>query len=217
MFKFAITLKSRKRKLFNTQLKPVIRYFERNCINIAKYHHQCRHQYTKIFSMCAYNGDEWVQQFRDGVMLRMCCELTLATLFVRFFNRYYVATIPKSRFRVREILEVMRFIGCPEPPPMGSWHFVPPEMSQATGVPCATLQGEPFSFLTWGRNVREFSRFSPLALLDTSCEDWQMSVRASRAAPTSANWSCEVWPSRSEPRVRRGSTKGSTLSMPADW
>ncbi len=26
MFKFAITLKSRKRKLFNTQLKPVIRY-----------------------------------------------------------------------------------------------------------------------------------------------------------------------------------------------
>ncbi len=39
-----------------------------------------------------------VQQFRDGVMLRMCCGLTLATLFVRFFDRYYVATIPKSRF-----------------------------------------------------------------------------------------------------------------------
>ncbi len=39
-----------------------------------------------------------LQQFRDGVMLRMCCGLTLATLFVRFFDRYYVATIPKSRF-----------------------------------------------------------------------------------------------------------------------
>ncbi len=39
-----------------------------------------------------------MQQFRDGVMLRMCCGLTLATLFVRFFDRYYVATIPKSRF-----------------------------------------------------------------------------------------------------------------------
>ncbi len=49
--------------------------------------------------------------------------------------------------RDREILELMRFIGCPEPPPMGSWHFVPPETSQATGVLCATLQGEPFSFL----------------------------------------------------------------------
>ncbi len=36
------------------------------------------------------------EQFRDGVMLRMCCGLTLATLFVRFFDKYYVATIPKS-------------------------------------------------------------------------------------------------------------------------
>ncbi len=39
-----------------------------------------------------------MQQFMDGVMLRMCCGLTLATLFIRFFDRYYVATIPKSRF-----------------------------------------------------------------------------------------------------------------------
>ncbi len=48
--------------------------------------------------MCMYNNQLSVQQFRDGVMLRMCCGLTLATLFVRFFDRYYVATIPKSRF-----------------------------------------------------------------------------------------------------------------------
>ncbi len=39
-----------------------------------------------------------MQQFRDGVMLRICCGLTLATLFVRVFDRYYVAAIPKSRF-----------------------------------------------------------------------------------------------------------------------
>ncbi len=39
-----------------------------------------------------------VQQFRDAVMLRMCCGLTLATLFVRIFDRYHVATIPKCRF-----------------------------------------------------------------------------------------------------------------------
>ncbi len=39
-----------------------------------------------------------VQQFRDGLVLRMCCGLTLAILFVRFFDRYYAATIPKSRF-----------------------------------------------------------------------------------------------------------------------
>ncbi len=43
------------------------------------------------------------QQFRDGVVLRMCCGLTI-TLFVRFFDRYYVATIPKSR------IEFVRFL-----------------------------------------------------------------------------------------------------------
>ncbi len=48
--------------------------------------------------MCMYNNRLCVQQFRDGVMLRMSCGLTLATLFVRFFDMYYVATIPKSRF-----------------------------------------------------------------------------------------------------------------------
>ncbi len=41
-----------------------------------------------------------MQQFRDGVVLRMCCGVTLATLFVRFFDRYYVATVPKSRFEL---------------------------------------------------------------------------------------------------------------------
>ncbi len=48
-----------------------------------------------------------MQQFRDGVMLRMCCGLTLATLFVRFFDRYYVATIPKSRV---EFLDSLFFL-----------------------------------------------------------------------------------------------------------
>ncbi len=38
-----------------------------------------------------------MQQFRDGVVLRMCCGLTF-TLFFGFFDKYYVATIPKSRF-----------------------------------------------------------------------------------------------------------------------
>ncbi len=130
------------------------------------------------------------------------------------WRQNYCDATARASCEQREILELMRFIGCPEPPLMGSWRFVPPETSQAAGVPCATLQGEHLSF-TWGRNVRKF-RFSPLALPNTSCEDWQMSVRASRAAPTPANWSCEVWPLWSEPWVRCGSTKGSTLSMPAD-
>ncbi len=34
-----------------------------------------------------------MQKFRDGVVLRMCCGLTF-TLFVGFFDKYYVATIP---------------------------------------------------------------------------------------------------------------------------
>ncbi len=38
-----------------------------------------------------------MQQFSDGVVLRMCSGLTF-TLFVQFFDKYYVATIPKSRF-----------------------------------------------------------------------------------------------------------------------
>ncbi len=33
-----------------------------------------------------------MQQFRDGVVLRMCCGLTF-TLFVRLFDKHYVATI----------------------------------------------------------------------------------------------------------------------------
>ncbi len=37
-----------------------------------------------------------VQQFRDGVVLRMCRGLTI-TLFVRFFNKYYVVIIHKFR------------------------------------------------------------------------------------------------------------------------
>ncbi len=37
-----------------------------------------------------------VQQFRNGVVLRMCCGLTL-TLFVRLFDNS-VATIPNFRF-----------------------------------------------------------------------------------------------------------------------
>ncbi len=43
-----------------------------------------------------------VQQFRDRVVLRMCRGLTI-TLFVRFFGKYYVATIPKYR------IEIIRF------------------------------------------------------------------------------------------------------------
>ncbi len=38
-----------------------------------------------------------MQQFRDGVVLRMYCGLTF-TLLVGFYDKYYVATIPKSRF-----------------------------------------------------------------------------------------------------------------------
>ncbi len=57
----------------------------------------CLHVY--LIQLCLLcKGRVSVQQFRDGVMLRMCCGLTLATLFVRFFDRYYVATIRKSRF-----------------------------------------------------------------------------------------------------------------------
>ncbi len=40
-----------------------------------------------------------MQQFRDGVVLRMCCGLTF-TLFVGFFDKYYAVTIPKSRFDI---------------------------------------------------------------------------------------------------------------------
>ncbi len=54
--------------------------------------------YLHVYLIQLCRGRVSVQQFRDGVMLRMCCGLTLATLFVRFFDRYYVATIPKSRF-----------------------------------------------------------------------------------------------------------------------
>ncbi len=54
-----------------------------------------------------------VQQFRNGVMLRMCCGLTLATLFVRFFDRYYVAIIPKSRFEFLIFLLVEFLEGIP--------------------------------------------------------------------------------------------------------
>ncbi len=46
-------------------------------------------------------GQVSVQQFRGGVVLRMCRGLTI-TLFVRFFDKYtyYVATIPKSRIEI---------------------------------------------------------------------------------------------------------------------
>ncbi len=56
--------------------------------------------YLHVYLIQLCRGRVSVQQFRDGVMLRMCCGLTLATLFVRFFDRYmyYVATIAKSRF-----------------------------------------------------------------------------------------------------------------------
>ncbi len=37
-----------------------------------------------------------MHQFRDGVVLRMCRGLTI-TLFVMFFDKYYAATIPKSK------------------------------------------------------------------------------------------------------------------------
>ncbi len=36
-----------------------------------------------------------MRQFRDWVMLRMCRGFTI-TLFVRFLDKYYVVTIPKS-------------------------------------------------------------------------------------------------------------------------
>ncbi len=51
-----------------------------------------------------------MQQFRDGVMLRMCCGLILVTLFVRFFDRYYVATIPKSRFEFLDSFLIFLFV-----------------------------------------------------------------------------------------------------------
>ncbi len=41
-----------------------------------------------------------MQQFRDGVALRMCRGLTITLLF-SFFSNYYLATIPKSRIRER--------------------------------------------------------------------------------------------------------------------
>ncbi len=50
-----------------------------------------------------------MQQFRDGVMLRMRCGLTLAALFVRFFDRYDVATIPKSRFEFLDSFLIFLF------------------------------------------------------------------------------------------------------------
>ncbi len=37
-----------------------------------------------------------VQQFKAGVVFRMCRGLAF-TLFVRLFNKYYVATTPKYR------------------------------------------------------------------------------------------------------------------------
>ncbi len=59
----------------------------------------CLHIILYLIQFCLLcRGRVSVQQFRDGVMLRMCCGLTLATLFVRFFDKYYVATIPKPRF-----------------------------------------------------------------------------------------------------------------------
>ncbi len=39
-----------------------------------------------------------VQQFRDEVVLRMCCGLTLPCLLGFSTGSYYVSTIPKSRF-----------------------------------------------------------------------------------------------------------------------
>ncbi len=42
-------------------------------------------------------------------MLRMCCGLTLANLFVRFFDMYCVATIPKSRFEFLDSLLIQAY------------------------------------------------------------------------------------------------------------
>ncbi len=50
-----------------------------------------------------YNDQLSVQQFRDGVVLKVCC----GSLFVRFFNKYYVATIPKSRFEFELIFFIV--------------------------------------------------------------------------------------------------------------
>ncbi len=62
--------------------------------------------------LCGFHREQawerWVKERRhglnditikDGVVLRMCCGLTF-TLIVRFFDRYYVATIPKSRIEL---------------------------------------------------------------------------------------------------------------------
>ncbi len=49
-------------------------------------------------------------KIRDGMALRMCCGLTLATLFVRFFDRNHVATIPKSRFEFLDSFLFLEFL-----------------------------------------------------------------------------------------------------------
>ncbi len=58
--------------------------------------------YKYLIQLCLVcRGRVSVQQFRDGVVLRNQDVLWIDfTLFVRFFDRYYVATIPKSRFEI---------------------------------------------------------------------------------------------------------------------
>ncbi len=57
----------------------------------------CLHVY--LIQLCLpCRGRVSVQQFRDGVVLRMCCGLTLPCLLGFSTGSYCVATIPKSRF-----------------------------------------------------------------------------------------------------------------------
>ncbi len=52
----------------------------------------CLHVY--LIQLCLFWGRVSVQQFRDGVVLRMCCGLTLPCLLGFLTGSYYVATIP---------------------------------------------------------------------------------------------------------------------------
>ncbi len=52
----------------------------------------CLHVYMYLILCLLCRGRVSVQQFWVGVVLRMCRGLTI-TLFVRFFDKYYVATI----------------------------------------------------------------------------------------------------------------------------
>ncbi len=70
---------------------------------------KCLHVYL-IQPCLLCRGRVSVQQFRDGVVLRLCCGLTLPCLLGFSTDSYYVATIPKSRFEFLDSFLIFLFV-----------------------------------------------------------------------------------------------------------